>query len=105
MQAIITHDATATPLPCAVPFQERHGHAFPSFKLGPSRAMRRTQVTQGGELIPTSEQKIKNKAVRFGQRPRPLYNRYCRYTRTGTCFHWGVAVARYPFYPHTLRAV
>jgi hypothetical protein len=31
-----------------------------------------------------------NKAVGFCQRPRPLHNPY---TRTGTCFHWGVDVA------------
>jgi hypothetical protein len=41
---------------------------------------------------------FKNKTVGFGQRPRPLHNRY---TRTGTFVRWGMAVthSRYNFKP------
>ena len=37
-----------------------------------------------------------NKTVGFGQRPRPLHNRY---TRLGTCVRWGMTVtySRYKF--------
>ena len=34
---------------------------------------------------------IQNKAVGFGQRPRPLHHN--RYTRTDTCVRWRMAVA------------
>jgi hypothetical protein len=37
-----------------------------------------------------SDARIKKKAVGFGQQPRLLHNRY---TRTGTCFRWAMAVA------------
>ena len=39
---------------------------------------------------------FKNKTFGFGQRARPLHDRY---TRTGSCFHWGMVVAhsRYKF--------
>ena len=55
---------------------------------------RRTEIM----LVKHSHTRIKPLAVGFGQRPRPLHSRY-RYTRTGTCVRWGMAIAysRYKF--------
>ena len=47
----------------------------------------RTEIKPGKH----SDSRMKNKAVAFGQWPRPLYL-HNRYTRTGTCFPWGMAV-------------
>jgi hypothetical protein len=48
------------------------------------------------EIIPNKRPNIRKKAVAFDQRPRPIHNRY---TRTGTCFRWGMTVTynRYKF--------
>ena len=44
----------------------------------------------GAEIIPVKDSHAHpNKTVGFSQRPRPLHNGY---TRTDTCFRWGMAV-------------
>jgi hypothetical protein len=62
----------------------------------PHLAFRETFPTWKHLFTEPPSNPFKNKAVDFGQRPRPLHNR-C--TRTGTCVRWGMAVAysRYKF--------
>jgi hypothetical protein len=68
-------------------------HQSPSFEVGPwcTQDLRRRT-----EIISVKGYPLQNKTVGFGQRPRPLHNRY---TRTNTCVRWGMAIAysRYKF--------